>query len=156
MNFLQINLLGMSILTAGTLVSIAFVLNMWYIYSILLFINFSLWIKSLNNTIFILPFFFSGILLSFAAWFASPWISMILLSSSFGIYQFNEKLVQTFRERVFFLIMIVIIILTGLVISTINRVIPTFFLLFSLFVIIIILSRISEFRLQKKYSGDKE
>lgn len=146
-----------TILNIGILIGSAIIApKIWYIYTILILITVLLWYQSREDKVYFLPFFFSGLLDSFASWFSLPWFSMILLCSFFGIYFNRQNSLKTLQTKILFLILCGMVFLSGLWSISINRTVTSFYLICILILLIIFLTKICEFRLQKKYSGVKE
>ncbi|NLV27978.1 MAG: hypothetical protein GXY48_12580 [Methanomicrobiales archaeon] len=135
----------------GLLVSIFLAKDIWFIYIILIPLTAFIWIKSKKISQLNLLMMFCGLQDAFASWFSSPWIAILIVLATFGLFFSRLNLFNLHKEKILFTLLSITIIITGIFLMLVNRILlPTIFISGIIFGFIL-LAIISELRLQKKY-----
>lgn len=128
--------------------------DIWYIYPVLIILSLYIWNicrkKSHYQTILFIIIFFD----SYVAYYSSPFLSILIFMSGITLFTLQKNLVLSKRDILLFIILLGFIALTGILIMHSNRVFyPSLFIL-GLSTVIIFLSFIYNYRIQKRYSGE--
>lgn len=154
MKFITFENLSLGLITAILMLSIFIKQDMRYIFIILILLTGLLFVKS-RNEIGHMPFFVIVIIDSFSSWFISEWLTIIIMISGFGLYLHYHKKFNTTTDILNFIIFAIIILLCGVICSSLNHTYLPFLIMMGAILLMIIISIVYEFRLISQFSGEK-